>query len=345
MSATGDNGAVRNDDAVEVLLGQASPRPNPPSEDEAMIREAVYSEWQAVTGRRRTRKNMTRFAIAATVLLGVAVSFNTFQNSGVAPVQVATIAASHGSIQVRGEEAQMHNLNDLTSIMSGQLIITDHDSGIGLAWGNGGSLRVAADTRIEFISDEEVFLHSGQIYFDSTPSELLANNTDGSTESSLRILTDHGSVSHLGTQYMTYSSPSELIVSVREGEVSVNGTYHDEKALAGQQLSFAGSARPQVANFPRHGDAWQWVEEVSPEVEIDGRSVDVFLNWVGREIGMPVEYPDEATRQVAQDEVLNAPSRLESREALAVLVETTDLNWYVEEGVIKVSAIDGGSGP
>jgi hypothetical protein len=345
MSTKGDHGAVRNDDAVEALLVQASPRPSPPSKDEEMIREAVLSEWQTVTGRHRTRTRMTRFAIAATVLLGVAVTFNTLQNSGIAPVQVATIAKSHGSIHVRGEGLQIHQLRDLTSIMSGQMIITDHDSGIGLAWGNGGSLRIAADTRIEFVSDEEILLHSGRIYFDSTPSELIPSFSAGSADASLQIRTNHGTVSHLGTQYMTYTSDSELTVSVREGEVTVDGNYHKEKALAGQQLSIVGSARPSVTNFSRHGDAWRWIEEASPDVEIDGRSVDVFLNWVSRETGLIVEYPNAATEQVARDVVLNGAVIMEPRLALDFWVETTDLNWYVEEGVIKVSAIDGNGGP
>ena len=309
-----------------------------------MIREAVMSEWQTVTGRRRTRMRVTRFAVAATVLLGAGFAFNMLQESGIAPIQVATITKSQGSIHVRGEESQMRELRDLTSVLSGQLIITDDDSGVGLAWGNGGSLRIAAATRIEFVSDNEVFLHSGRIYFDSTPSELIASDADGSGTAELRILTNHGAVSHLGTQYMTYTSDSELMVSVREGEVAVNGNYHKEKALAGQQLSIVGSSRPSITNFPRHGMAWKWIEDVSPDVQMDGRSVDVFLRWVGRETGLIVEYPDAVTQQAAQDEVLNGTIELKPRAALDVWVETTDLNWQVEEGTIKVSAIDGSSG-
>ena len=340
MSTTSENEAVRNVDAVEALLEQASLRPSPPSEDEAMIREAVLSEWQQVTGRRRARIRMTRFAIAATVVLGVAAVINLLQVGGVAPVQVATIAKSHGSIHLRGEESQVHELRDLESIMSGQTIITQHDSGIGLAWGNGGSLRIAADTRIEFLSADEVRLHSGRIYFDSTPSELIAGTSSATGDTRLRILTSHGTVSHLGTQYMTYTSPEELTVSVREGEVLVDGRYHTEKARAGQQLSFVGSTRPRIANFPGHGEAWGWLEEISPDVETDGRSLDVFLNWVSRETGLQVEYPDAATQQAAELEVLRGTVNLRPRAALDFWLESTDLNWSVDGDTIKVNSID-----
>ena len=211
------------DENVEALLEQASPRPSPPGKDEQMIREAVFSEWQAVTGQRRTRKRVTRFAIAATVLLGVAVSFNSLQQNGIAAVQVATIAKTHGTIYVEGEDLLLHEMADMSSIMSGQSVKTDHDSGIALEWADGGSLRIAENTSIEFRSAEEIYLNFGRIYFDSTPSELLAGTA--SADATLRILTKHGTVTHLGTQYMTYSSDSELTVSVREGEVLIDGNF------------------------------------------------------------------------------------------------------------------------
>jgi hypothetical protein len=347
MSTTGIHGGVGgtsgNEDAVEALLEKASPRPVPPQKDEEMIREAVLSEWQAVTGSRRIRIRVTRFAVAATVLLGVAVSFNMLQENGIAPLQVATISKSHGSIYVLGEQSQMHALPDRSAIMQGQTIKTDHSSGIGLEWANGGSLRIAADTLIEFTSNEEVYLRSGRIYFDSTPSELIASISGGSKDAQLRIRTDHGAVTHLGTQFMTYTASDRLEISVREGEVAIAGKYHDEKALAGQQLVLAGSARASVLNIDAHGDMWSWVEETSPAVNTDGRSVHEFLNWVSRETGLEIEYPDADTEQAATEIILKGNVNLQPTAALDFWVQGQDLNWHKEGGIIKVSAIDGSS--
>lgn len=347
MSMQGDKGAIsgatRHADAVEALLERASPRPAPPSKDEQMIREAVLAEWQAVTGKRRVRSQLTRFAVAATVLLAVAVSFNLMRTDGIAPVQVASISKSYGSIYVLGEQATMHRLPEMAVVLSGQTIKTDHDSGIGLAWGSGGSLRIAADTVVEFVAADEVYLHSGRIYFDSTPSQLIAAISSGSVASNLRIRTDHGTVTHLGTQYMAYTASDMLEVSVREGEVLIDGKYHDEKAIAGQQLSIAGSSRATVLNIDRHGAAWSWVEETSPLVNTDGRSVDEFLNWVGRETGLRVVYPDESTRQAAIDTVLKGNVNLKPSEALEFWLQGQDLKWQTDGGTITVSAIDSSS--
>ncbi len=347
MSTTGDNdsirGATRHEDVVEALLERASPRPTPPSKDEQMIREAVFAEWQLVTGKHRMRGRLIRFAVAATVLLAVAVSFNLLRTDGIAPVQVATISKSYGSIYVLGEQSTMHRLPNTSVVMAGQTIKTDRDSGIGLAWGNGGSLRIAADTVIEFVSDDEVYLQSGQIYFDSTPSELIAAISSGSSEARFRIQTDHGTVTHLGTQYMTYTASDKLVISVREGKVAIDGKYHDEQALTGQQLSITGSARATVLNIDRHGGAWSWIEETSPVVNLDGRSVDEFLNWVSRETGLKVVYSDAPTKLMATSIELNSDVNLKPREALDLWSQGLDLNWNIDGGTIKVSAIDASS--
>ena len=347
MSATGESDAMRDamrqDDAVEALLQRAAPRSVPPGKDEEMIREAVLDEWQIMVSRRRARRQLVSFAVAATVLLAVALSFNALRIGGVAPVQVATISKSHGSIYVLGEQATLQRLPDTSVVMTGQTIKTDRDSGIGLAWGSGGSLRVASDTVIEFVAYDTVYLQSGRIYFDSTPSKLVAAISGGSNNAQFRIQTEHGTVTHLGTQYMTYTANDRLEVSVREGKVAVDGRYYDETALAGQQLSVSRSARPTVLNIDRYGSAWSWIEAISPAVNMDGRSVDEFLHWVSHETGLLVEYPDIATEQAARAAILKGNVNMTPSDALNFWLQGQDLSWYTDGGIIKVSAIDSSS--
>ena len=308
-----------------------------------MIREAVQAEWQAVTGKRRSRTQLTRFAMAASVLLAVIASFNVLRDSGIAPPQVATINKSYGSILL-GNQSQLHELSDFSTITVGQSIVTRTDSGIGLEWENGGSLRIDADTRIEFISADAIYLRSGRIYFDSTPSALIASVSGKSNASNFRIETDHGTVTHIGTQYMTHASSEELTVSVREGQVAMDGNYHDETVREGQQLKIAGNTRPSVANFSRHGAAWDWVEQTSPVADVDGRSVADFLNWVGRETGLEIVYKSPEAERVAHAGILKGKVDMDPRSALEFRMKGEDLNWYIDGGTIIVSLKDGNSG-
>ncbi|MDH3432144.1 MAG: FecR family protein, partial [Gammaproteobacteria bacterium] len=279
MNGSSEESVARGDVAVEALLEQALPRPAPPGEDERVVRDAVYAEWQAVTARVRARRRLTGFAIAATVLLGMAVSFNVLRVSEVQPVQVATISKSHGSIYVLGEQSELQVMRDLASISAGQVVVTGDDAGIGLQWGSGGSLRVDRNTRVEFASAESVYLRSGQIYFDSTPSALQGDKPGAAVAaitasgSAFTIETDHGSVRHLGTQYMAFADRDRLSVSVREGQVAIDGTYVEETiAVEGQQLTISGSTRPIIVNFNGYGEAWEWIEATAPAADVDGRS-------------------------------------------------------------------------
>jgi len=341
MKNLSDEMVVRGDDAVEALLEKAVPRPSPPGNDEAAVRNAVHAEWQVVTRRVRTRRYIKHFAVAATVLLGIAVSFYALQVTSAPGVQVATISNSFGSIYLLGEQSEQHEMADLATISAGQEILTGKDAGIGIEWGSGGSLRVDKNTRIEFTSPEAVFLHSGRIYFDSQSADLAA----AITGTGFVIETEHGSVKHLGTQYMTAVDTRDLTVSVREGRVEVDGVYVREAvAFAGQQLSISGGARPTIADFNVHGEAWRWIEATSPVINADGRTVEEFLTAIGRETGLKVNYETPAAKEMAQKGVLKGNVDMGPREELALRMSGEDLGYRIDGGAIYVS-IDSGSRP
>lgn len=342
MNRSSDELRLRGDEAVEELLEHAAPRPAPPGEDEAVIRDALHAEWRAVTGRIRVRRRVTQFAIAATVLLGIAVAFNTLQVTDAPSVQVAHISKDHGTIYLLGEQSELQEMTDLEEITAGQSIVTGDGAGIGLDWRNGGSLRVDQNTRIEFISADSVYLHYGQIYFDSQRPELLS----AITGSGFDITTDHGSVRHLGTQYMAFVDTDKLSVSVREGEVLVDGVYVEEAvAVEGQQLTVAGGARPVIVNITGYGEAWDWIETTAPPVDVDGRSVDEFLTWVGRETGLKIEYESPDAEQMARDGILKGNVDMGPRDELRFRMSGEDLEYRIDGGTIYVRVIDSSSRP
>jgi len=324
---------MRSHDVVEELLEKATPRPAPPSGDERVVREAVMAEWQSVAGKVKMRRRLTHFAIAATVLLGVAISFNALQVNSVQPVQVATIEKNHGAIYLVGEQSLMQEASDLSSVYVGQVIETGNDAAISLQWRNGGSLRIDRNTRIEFTSDESVVLRSGQIYFDSQPATMAAITRPG-----LEISTDHGLVKHLGTQYMTTVDARDLIVRVREGEVSVDGAYVEQAvAVAGEQMTVSGGATPSVLDIDAFGEIWAWAEEMAPTIDMDGRSTYDFLKMTAREIGLVVEYESDAAEIIARGGILRGAVELDQRSELEFRMAGEDLGYRIDGGTIYVS--------
>jgi ferric-dicitrate binding protein FerR (iron transport regulator) len=316
MNKMSDNVAVPGSDAVEALLEKAAPRPAPPDNAEHDVREAVRAEWAVTTKRRRRRRVTTGFAVAATVTLALAFSLASLRQTGVAPAEVASIDRSAGTLYVQSSSSAPLEAVDTNTLVSGQVLTTGADSAAGLTWLNGGSLRIAANTRIEFKAADKVFLHSGKIYFDSFGAI---------TGSGLTIESAHGVVSHVGTQYITESNAASLIVSVREGEVAIEGTYHDQTVFEGQRVEMTGSARPSVTNTSGIGSEWEWVETVSPRISVDGMTIYEFLHWVGRETGYTVRFESEAAETLAKRDRFGGVVSADPRTELRLRMMTVDL--------------------
>lgn len=324
------------DTTLEQLLSKASPRPVPDSQDAATARDAVRLEWRAVSGKHRFRKKMLRFAVAATVVIGLGLMFNSIRVTEPELTIVASIKKSFGSIYVLGDQSELTRADNLAAIHAGEVIVTGDDAGIALAWANGGSVRLDRSTEVEFRDDNTVYLRSGQIYFDSMPSELFAE-VKAAGKSSFVIETDYGIVTHTGTQFMTRVDDEELRVSVREGRVDIAGQYYPYTAERGEQVLFSGRQRPVVLSVPEYGAVWDWIGQTSPPVDVDGQSVEVFLDWVGRELGMSIEYGNDDVEQIARQAILEGQVGTEPKEALRLRMLTAALEWRFEEGVIYVS--------
>ena len=321
-------------DRLEDLLRHASPRPVPTPADEAAVRAAVQGEWQAVAVKRRTRRRITHYALAASVVLAVFATFNVFRTPSVAPVEVARIAKSFGPVYLLGESSELRETTDLAIVLAGQTIVTGNDAGLAVSWGNGGSLRVDAKTRLSFADQDRVHLDSGRVYFDSASTMVAGISADDPPR--LLIETAHGEVRHLGTQYMVSVDLESLVVSVREGQVDIEGQYHSEVANSGQQVTLSGSAQPSVLSISRTGGDWEWIGRTTPAAEVDGKTLHEFLVWACREMGLELRYEGGAEAR-ARGHDLRGTIDTEPAEAVRLRLATMALDWRIEEGVIYIS--------
>lgn len=335
MNETGQGTGIHNEDELERLLGEASPRPTPSPEDEAAVRLAVRAEWSQLTSARTRRRRVMAFAMAATVLVGVFGIFNAFRTPPIEIIEVAKIERSDGPVRMLAQSAPLPDADDLNVVMSGQTIVTGAQAGIALAWGNGGSLRIDENTHIEFTSDNSVYLQRGGIYFDSIPSPLMAA-TVASEPGGFSVQTDHGHIKHIGTQFMARAEQNSLTVSVREGEVAIDGPFHDQNAAAGQQVTLKGRQMPETLSDSGFGERWSWIERTSPAVNVDGRSVHEFLLWASRELGLALVFEGTA-EDVARGANLFGTIDTRPSIALGQGLDMAAFSYRIDEGVIYVS--------
>jgi len=320
MSNKSDNAILESEASFEQLLGHVAARPMPSTEDVEMARNAVKAEWLAVTRKRKRRRQFVSLAAAASMLLTLALVIRFALTPPVIAVQVAAIEKSYGSITiyVMGEELQ--EAADLLSISAGQTIITGKESGLALAWGGGGSLRIDANSRVVFLSDSAIELVSGAMYFDS-----MNRNVE------LHVRTKYGVIRHLGTQYMGRIDAESLAVSVREGRVSVDGLYFVGIAERRQRLTFIGSARPNVLSISPYGDAWRWVELTAPQADFDDKTpIFEFLQWVARETGLTITFDDRHVERIVHKETLSGKFDAEPRVALGQGLLSASLTYVID---------------
>lgn len=323
-----------SDVELEHLLRHASPRQTPDVEAEAMARSAVHEEWRKVSGQHR-RRQVTRWAVAASVLVAVFAVFSVLLPDGVNVVQVAEIQKSFGSVAIHGPQSMNSPTVSLATIHSGQTVVTGTDAGMAVAWKSGGSVRIDKNSEVEFLDGHSIYLHTGRVYFDSTPSQLVAANSLKVDEQFV-VKTDHGVVSHVGTMFMTKIDGETLIVRVREGRVAIHGTYHDVAVELRQKVSISGRGRPSVSSDNGHGGEWAWIGNTSPSVDVDGVPIHQFLIWAGRELGLEVHYEPPELQEGAERELVFGPFSAEPYKALEMHMSTTKLKYQIDRGVIHV---------
>jgi ferric-dicitrate binding protein FerR (iron transport regulator) len=317
---------LRSERALEELLGKAKPRPLPPQQDEELIRQAVRAEWNQVTNRRIRMRRVTQFALAASVLLAVFASLNALRGpfDGNKLEQVASIEKQFGVITILGD---------------GRAVETGAESGLTLAWNDGGSLRLDQNTHVEFQSGSEIYLQTGRMYFDSMPSGVPTVITDPD-KARLTIRTNAGTVRHYGTQFITHTDGDELSVLVREGRVSIEARHVNETASAGQKVTVARNGQATVEAIAHSGGEWQWIEKTSPSLTLDNRPIIELLQWVSRETGQPLRISPYAEETV-RTKIITGVYDLEPSVTLHTYMQTTGLAWHIENGVIFVG--DGGT--
>ena len=317
---------LRSERALEELLGNAEPRPMPPQQDEEIVRQAVRDEWDRVSTRRIRTRRVTQFALAASILLAVFVSLNALRGpfDGNRLEQVASIEKQFGIITIMSD---------------GEAVQTGMESGLTLAWNDGGSLRLDQNTHLEFVSGTEIYLQSGRIYFDSMPSGIPTVITDPDT-AKLTIRTDAGTVRHYGTQFITQADGDVLTVMVREGRVSIEGARVKETASVGERLTLSRNGQATVDAIELTGGDWRWIEKTSPSLTLDNRPIIELLTWVSRETGQPLRM-SASVEETVNTETLTGVYDMEPSTALNTYMQTTGLTWEIEDGVIVIG--DGGT--
>jgi ferric-dicitrate binding protein FerR (iron transport regulator) len=298
----------------------------------ARMQAAVGQEWRAaavVGGRSQWPRRARWVAIAAAASLA-AVTAAWFAGSSVSPVVFGSVARLNGAdIDVRFAVVRHHALHEGGPLRAGDTL-TAHGPAL-VVLSAGGTLRIAADTVIDVLSATEIRLKQGMIYVDKPPVTEISGH--------LQVLTQAGTLEHLGTEFEVLSTQKSVRVRVREGHIRLRSASTDVVADAGTELlatSDGGVSRGSVATYGRD---WLWVAALAPDYDVEGKPLLGFLQWVSRELGRRLEFANPRVRDIAARTILHGTVRgREPLDALANVLATTTLIYEIRGDTIWVQS-------
>lgn len=318
---------------IEELFRHATARPQPPAEFERSARTALHQAWSLQTARRRVRRR-TVFGLAAALLFALSAGL-LLQRSPLPPsTPVATADRVQGQVRVVAADGAVSSLTRGATLHRAQLLQTRFDSSLALRWGSGVSLRLGHASRLQLLAEDTVELIEGKVYVD----------TDGAQigEPALVVLTPAGPINHVGTRYLAEVDGDRTGVAVRGGRVVLGPAESVLQASAGEQLVVDAAGNAARSSVPVHGEMWRWAEQLAPPLPEADRSVADFLDWVGRESGCAVRYDSPRVERRAHESRLVGSVTLEPRQALELVLKTTDFEGQIRSGAIRVSLREAG---
>jgi hypothetical protein len=136
---------------------------------------------------------------------------------------------------------------------------------------------------------------------------------------------------------MVAADDDTVDVKVREGTVSIANSSMTLVSGRGEQTVIDDSGTLRTNSTETYGADWQWVEQLSPGYALEGSTLEQFLYWVQRETGKDLRYESSEAHHVASDTVLHGSIDLQPMDSLAMVLETTDMSWYEQDGIIYLS--------
>jgi ferric-dicitrate binding protein FerR (iron transport regulator) len=294
------------DDELANLLTGALRTPQLPDEALARIRSQVESRWRDETARRPQRHYGWAGLLAASLSACAVLAWWTIGRS---PVLGTVESGSLGAPALRVNQSVQARDNTSVRLSSG------------------GVLRIKAGSSLVVTSRDEIALQDGTVYLDFDPA---------AAHGTLHVRTPLGVVQHLGTQFEVALLDHKLRVRVREGSVRVVGE-SPVQAGAGEELVLAADQTLQRRALAPYDSEWSWVASPPTSFDAEGKSALQLLDWVARETGRRIEFPNESAAQLARGTVLHGSIRgLSPDLALRAMLSTTSLAAEVRTDSIAV---------
>ena len=293
ISNNSRDGAADKDD-IGQLVRFAGERESVNDERMARARERVGAHWQDVVEQQKRRRTYTRFrqfAVAASVVAVVGLGIFLWPAPPLTDQLVAVERVS-GDVTVDG---QLVDIGDVFATQSS--IETGDDGRIALTFPDGQSVRLDTGTELTVSASNRVELIAGGVYIDSGPVP---------DDTYIAVATRFGVATDVGTQFQVRIDDDQLQVGVREGLVELS---RPDVALleidSGNLFEIDSSGAESGRRISGNDPIWGWVTSITPTFDINGVTLEDYLDWYSREAGLTLEWSDTASQTLARRALLS----------------------------------------
>ncbi|MGA9573958.1 MAG: FecR family protein [Lysobacterales bacterium] len=322
-------------DPLESVFRNVVARPKPPADVKLAVYRHTLDDWKTLRASRKRKKRIVYWSVAASILMAILVRPLLFQPQGLAGDAGALgfVENQLGNVSVFEDNGRVQpaSFDSGNYVFPGQSLLTAANSGASITWGAGNSIRVDQNTELHLRSKSEIELVAGKIYVDIP-------HVRGQDQEALSVVTRFGSIAHIGTQFMVSTDADSVEVKVREGSVSIDNNDQVFITQKGQQTTLGESNQVSHTAILTYGPDWQWTEELAPAFVLEGKTLDEFLNWVGRETGKDILFDTKEAEDIARNTVMHGSIDDTPLLAMDIVLQTNELSWHQQDGTIFLSA-------
>jgi ferric-dicitrate binding protein FerR (iron transport regulator) len=329
-------GARITDEELAGLLKATGARPAAPPDRAARVRGAAHAAFKRQADRRaRSRRTWGALGLAAAALVLVSLALPLLR-PGASPLQpVARIERVEGAAAIRSGGFLLSRSSEPRPggmLGANSQVSTSAGGRLAFRMTTGRSVRLAPGTRIQVLGAHVLRLEHGALYVDSS-------RVSGAPDP-IEIRTTLGSILETGTQFEVRVLEDSLRVRVRQGSVELR---RPEGALgipAGREIEMDSSGTTRDRDLSPYDAEWSWVSDIAPPMEIEGRTLREFLDWVAREKGLKLQFAGEPLEAAASTIVLRGTiAGLDVDQALDSVLLTSRMSRQVAGDTLRIEGM------
>ena len=322
----------KDKDIFEVLANHGK-RAQPNAEMMEKARANVKAHWQNSIKQNATTADKTNyrkyFSLAASVLVFVTVGFFITKN-------INTNKVDHliESSLIRGELMVSRDKNNWTlldknqnieSVINSHWIKTNEDSFASIVFSNQSELRINQNTILKVDGLENIQLASGEVYFDA----------DNAIQSRMKIDTDLGSVTHIGTRYAVKVKNNELQVAVRNGKVNIEQNNSQQTISGGNKIQLSSSGAISKTRIQKHDNSWNWTTKASQPFEGQNKTLHDYIVWFAHENGYEIDWNSKESGTMLVRLSGELP-KIDPVKQISAVFTSTKYNYKIDEGLLSI---------